>query len=99
MPRSCTRSFTLSFFRSGEALRLQALTQPGARTMHQYSIVGDTYLKNPTDLARIEILDLPQDECFALVDRQAVHAAANQLADFLRQHQTVQIGRWASPHA
>src|SRR5713226_7041319 len=67
--------------------------------MHQHTKVSDAHIENLTNLAGVKALDLSQDECLTLVYRQAVHAAANQLADFIRENQPFQIGGGASPVA
>src|SRR6516164_2252025 len=67
--------------------------------MHQHSKVGDAYGQNLTNFAGPKTLDFSQNERLTLINRQAIHAAANQLADLLGKHKLFQISGRASPVA
>src|SRR5579871_6114545 len=67
--------------------------------MHQHSKVGDAYGQNLTNLAGLKPLDLSQNERLTLIDRQAIHATPNQLANLLGKQQPFQISRRAGPVA
>src|SRR5260370_38720744 len=82
-----------------QAFRFEALTQSCSRSMHQPPKVSDAHIENLTNLACVKSFDFSQDECLTLVYWQTVHAAANQLADLIREHQPFQIGGRATPVA
>ena len=58
--------------------------------------MSDGTAENLTDLLRVEIFHLSQDENLTLTVRQAFEAATNRLAHLARRHQPIKIlGRLA----
>ena len=62
--------------------------------VHRHPKISDTHIQNLTDLARFKFLDFSQHERLPLIERHAIHATANVLANLLGKEESLKIGWW-----